>query len=40
MRWTKWQMTSSRVARMAVALALVIAAAPELELVIFGLKWT
>jgi hypothetical protein len=40
MRWTKWQMTSSRVARVVVALSLVIAALPEIELVTFGLKWT
>jgi hypothetical protein len=40
MRWTKWHMTSSRVAQIAVALALTVVANPQIESMLLGLKWT
>ncbi len=43
MRWTKWLLTSSRVAQaaqMVVAFALAIVAEPGVEMVLNGVKWT
>lgn len=40
MRWSTFLMTSSRLAQVVVAFALVIVAEPGIEMILMGAKWT